>query len=98
MRTIPLVICLGASLICMNVRAQDTDGTKGDSVDPFRQLEETLPTPSETRLASGAPGPKYWQQQVDYNISVNLDDARQRLSGSETIEYHNNSPHQLDYL
>lgn len=29
--------------------------------DPFRQLEEILPTPSDTRTASGAPGHRYWQ-------------------------------------
>ena len=31
----------------------------------FAQLDDVLPTPSETRLATGAPGPKYWQQKVD---------------------------------
>ena len=66
--------------------------------DPFRQLDEILPTPGETRLASGAPGPKYWQQKVDYDIQVTLDDARQRLVGDETITYHNRSPHELSYL
>ena len=32
--------------------------------DPFRQLDEILPTPTETRLASGKPGPQYWQQRT----------------------------------
>ena len=98
MRNILPVICLAASLMCTSVRSQEVGGTQGDSTDPFRQLDEALPTPSESRLASGAPGPTYWQQQVDYDISVSLDDARQRLTGAETITYHNNSPHQLDYL
>ncbi|MCA9218605.1 MAG: hypothetical protein KDB27_36300, partial [Planctomycetales bacterium] len=49
-------------------------------------------------MASGAPGPKYWQQQVDYKISVTLDDQRRRLTGTETVTYHNKSPHQLPYL
>lgn len=66
--------------------------------DPFRQLDELLPTPGETRLASGAPGPGYWQQRVDYDIKVSLDDERQRLTGSETITYHNKSPHELKFL
>ena len=66
--------------------------------DPFRQLDEILPTPSETRLASGKPGPKYWQQRADYQIDVTLDDVRQRLTGKETITYHNRSPHRLNYL
>lgn len=66
--------------------------------DPFRQLDEILPTPTEVRLASGKPGPKYWQQRADYEISVTLDDQRRRLTGKETITYHNRSPHQLNYL
>ena len=66
--------------------------------DPFRQIHELLPTPNESRLASGAPGPNYWQQKVDYDIKVSLDDTKQQLKGSETIFYRNNSPHALKYL
>ncbi len=66
--------------------------------DPFRQIHELLPSPNESRLASGAPGPKYWQQRVDYNIQVHLDDEKQILVGSEKINYRNNSPHELKYL
>jgi len=64
----------------------------------FKQLGEELPTPTEVRLASGAPGPEYWQQQVDYTIDVTLDDVKKRLIGSERIRYQNNSPHELKYL
>ncbi|MEO1334541.1 MAG: aminopeptidase, partial [Myxococcota bacterium] len=67
-------------------------------VDAFRQLEEILPTPDERRLASGRPGPRYWQQRADYRIDVELDDRRQRVKATETIRYHNNSPHALSYL
>ena len=34
----------------------------------FEQLAGILPTPNEYRTASGAPGPKYWQQRCDYDI------------------------------
>lgn len=68
------------------------------SSEKFRQLEEVLPTANEFRTASGAPGSKYWQQKVDYIIDVELDDANQSISGSETITYHNHSPHHLKYL
>ena len=68
------------------------------NVDPFRQLDEILPTPNAQRTASGAPGPGYWQQRVDYTIDVVLDDARQRLRGSERITYYNRSPDTLRYL
>jgi hypothetical protein len=67
-------------------------------VDRFRQLEELLPTPNAYRTASGAPGHAYWQQRADYDIDVTLDDETQRITGSETITYHNVSPDTLAYL
>lgn len=72
--------------------------SKSVSSDKFRQLDETLPTPNVYRTASGAPGNRYWQQRVDYRIDVELDDANQRITGSETITYHNLSPDTLTYL
>lgn len=57
-----------------------------------------LPTPTEVRLGSGAPGPDYWQQRVDYRIDARLDAVAQRLDADMTVTYHNNSPHTLDYL
>lgn len=64
----------------------------------FEALGTMLPTPNEYRTASGAPGPKYWQQKCDYDITCNLDEDKQVLTGSETISYSNNSPDQLTYL
>ena len=66
--------------------------------DPFKQLDDLLPTPDEQRRASGAPGPGYWQQQADYVIDVELDEAKNRIIGSETITYHINSKDTLEYL
>lgn len=66
--------------------------------DPFRQLDELWPTPNSIRRASGAPGPDYWQQKVDYVIKASIDQEQQILTGSETITYHNNSPDQLTFL
>ena len=66
--------------------------------DKFRQLDEILPTPNQARTASGAPGPQYWQQRVDYDISVEIDDEKQRIIGEESITYTNNSPDALTYL
>ncbi len=47
----------------------------GSGAKSFKQLEELLPTPSEVRLASGAPGPEYWQQTADYEIEAQLFDS-----------------------
>ena len=64
----------------------------------FEQLGEMLPTPTEVRLASGAPGPDYWQQEANYRIKVELDEKNHRIQGSETIDYINHSPHTLNYI
>ncbi|MBO34744.1 MAG: hypothetical protein CMO64_00920, partial [Verrucomicrobiales bacterium] len=47
--------------------------------DPFKQLDDVWPTPDAMRRASGAPGPGYWQQQADYVIDVELDEAKNRI-------------------
>ncbi len=74
------------------------ENSKYGQTDDFRQLEEALPTPNQTRTASGAPGPEYWQQQADYVIDVTLDDERQRILGMEKVTYFNRSPDTLTYL
>jgi len=64
----------------------------------FEQLGTILPTPNEYRTASGAPGPKYWQQRADYDIKATLDEKKLLLTGAETVTYYNNSPDVLTYL
>ncbi len=51
---------------------------------------------NEYRTASGKPGPKYWQNEADYEIEVQLDTTAHILSGKVTIEYLNNSPESLE--
>ncbi len=63
----------------------------------FRAIEE-WPDPNDVRTASGSPGPRYWQQRVDYSIRASLDTAAHRLTGVERVTYHNNSPDALPYL
>ncbi len=79
---------------------QPTTGVikKFNQQDKFRQLEEILPTPNIFRTASGAPGPGYWQQKVDYEIDVRLDDEKQHIHGSEKITYANKSKDTLRYI
>jgi hypothetical protein len=64
----------------------------------FAQLGQELPTPNEYRNAAGAPGHNYYQQKADYKIEAKIDDAKQTLTGEETITYTNNSPDKLEYL
>ena len=48
-----------------------------------------------TRLRSGAPGPKYWQQWADYRLEADLNPVSKRLTGKAAIRYHNRSPDTL---
>ena len=64
----------------------------------FRQLKDVLATPNNQHTASGAPGKEYTQQKVDYNMDIILNDDKQRITGNETITYHNNSVDELSYL
>jgi hypothetical protein len=68
------------------------------NINKFRQLYQEFSTPNQYRSASGAPGPKYYQQRADYKMDIRLDDADHHIYGSETITYTNNSPDVLDYL
>jgi peptidase M1-like protein len=64
----------------------------------WAQAPLPLPAPNEYRTGSGRPGPRYWQQRVDYRITATLDTTRRQLRGRETIHYSNNSPDTLSYL
>lgn len=48
-----------------------------------------------TRSTDGYPGPEYWQNHADYSIDVTVDTATDRLSGTATITYFNESPDSL---
>ncbi|AWB56465.1 M1 family metallopeptidase [Colwellia sp. Arc7-D] len=90
---------INTALLCLCIAVSGIAVAKSSiNDDKFRQLEENLPTPNTYRTASGAPGHQYWQQEVDYKIDITLDDEKQTLSGSETIDYTNNSPDTLRYL
>ncbi len=64
----------------------------------FEQLDYLMQDPNEYRTASGAPGPKYWQQRADYDINVDINEEANVLTGSETVTYFNNSPDILTYI
>lgn len=89
-----LVMMFAASVAAQDINNNPTSnhGNK------FEQLGTILPTPNEYRTASGAPGPRYWQQRADYDIKCELDEVNLKLTGKETIVYFNNSPDQLGYL
>ena len=58
------MLMASATLFAQNINnnAGSNHGNK------FEQMGANFPTPNEYRTASGAPGPKYWQQRCDYDI------------------------------
>ncbi|MDN3549737.1 M1 family metallopeptidase [Mucilaginibacter aquaedulcis] len=89
---------LSCTLLTTAAFAQYDNNPGSNHGNRFEQLGTMVSTPNEYRSASGAPGPKYWQQKADYDISATLNDDKQRLDGVETINYTNNSPDPLTYL
>ncbi|MCB9876882.1 MAG: M1 family metallopeptidase [Planctomycetes bacterium] len=97
-----VLFCLGLSVVAAALPAQRGrdeyarhPGQRPD-VTIFSELD--LPAPNRTRTGAGAPGPDYWQQQVDYRIDVELLPDERLVRGKEHVVYHNNSPERLTYL
>src|SRR5260221_675547 len=72
----------------------DATGVGATSI--FAPLE--LAAPNVYRSASGAPGPKYWQNRADYDIKASLDTGTKTLRGSLRFRYTNNSPDSLRFI
>ena len=89
-----IITCFGSLTFAQNI--QNNPGSNHGN--KFEQLGSIMPTPNEYRTASGAPGPKYWQQRCDYDIKCELDEKNLVLNGTETVIYFNNSPNTLTYL
>lgn len=92
MRISQFLSLLVFTFITSGLFSQSNHGNK------FEQLGTVLPQANNMRGIDGAPGPDYWQQQVNYNIKCTLDVNEQQLHGEETIVYINNSPNTLRYL
>lgn len=81
-----------------SVQAQTPTPSTQKANTRFEQLGPILPTPNTFRTASGAPGKDYFQNRADYDIKATLDDTQQKITGSETVTYHNNSSDALPYI
>jgi hypothetical protein len=92
--TLLIFVCFGITVSGQNIY-NNPNSNHGNK---FEQMGAGLPTPNEYRTASGAPGPKYWQQRCDYDIKCELDEKNLKLNGSETVTYFNNSPNELTFL
>ena len=93
-----ILLCSLLLVLTVAMQAQIQNNAGSNHGNKFEQMGTILATPNEQRTASGSPGPKYWQQRVDYDIKCDLDEANNKLTGSETITYFNNSPETLSYF
>ena len=53
---------------------------------------------SDTRAANGEPGPQYWQNRADYQLTAHLNDKTNEIAGTEVLTYTNNSPQKMDFI
>ena len=85
--------------LCFSSMAQQSGSLSGkyDAHAAFNPLFYTQ-NGNEYRSANGYPGPKYWQNKVDYVIAANLDETANKVTGTVTITYKNNSPDRLPFL
>ncbi|MFN5020054.1 MAG: M1 family metallopeptidase [bacterium] len=93
-----IFIALLLSLSVIAGQAQPLRNAGSNHGNRFEQLDYLLQDPNEYRTASGAPGPKYWQQRADYDINVDINEEANVLTGAETVTYFNNSPDILTYI
>ncbi len=68
MKKILLLLLSGISVLAAKSQMQSNPGS--NHANRFEELNYLLSTPNAYRTASGAPGPQYWQQRADYDISV----------------------------
>jgi predicted secreted protein len=93
-----IILLFVSCLFLVPAKAQEIKKENPPWQGKFEQLDQMLPTPNEYRTGSGSPGPRYWQQQADYVIDVELNDEARTIHGTETVTYFNNSPDNLKYL
>ncbi|MFM1964154.1 MAG: hypothetical protein RLZZ172_2999, partial [Bacteroidota bacterium] len=77
--------------------AQDQQGSKYDPNVLFNPVFYSS-YGNNIRTGNGEPGNGYWQNRADYQIKAELNDSLNRVSGSVTMTYTNNSPHNLAFL
>ncbi|MDR6943063.1 M1 family metallopeptidase [Mucilaginibacter pocheonensis] len=91
------------AVLTLNVQAQQTKINPNDTTSNYNPAAAFSPQfysekGNEFHAANGNPGLKYWQNRANYTLNVKLDTVSKTISGTETIDYINNSPDELQYL
>ncbi len=92
-----LACCLLVNAIASFSQQADSFATNYYPHDLFGPLFYP-PANNTTRSADGTPGPAYWQNKADYNITALLNDVTNEITASATITYKNNSQQSLPYV
>lgn len=92
------LVLFGLSGMAQEAENQGSQTSADQTLNIFSKMTREFATPNQFRTASGSPGPAYYQNEADYKMDIKLDDRNQRLTGRETITYHNNSPDALEFL
>src|SRR5689334_20215870 len=58
----------------------------------------SLPPGNIYRSGSGAPGPRYWQNEASYDLKATIDTGAKTLRGTLRFRYTNNSPDTLRFI
>ena len=88
-------------LLFSAITLQAQEETKINSkYDPYALFAPNfyITTGTISRAANGEPNIGYWQNKVDYQINVSLNDVTNKITGSVIVTYKNNSPHALPFL
>ena len=98
------VLCFAViATACSTPKPQTSPVPAGSTAWPERAVRRDIPIGPQmrralaagTRDSSGAPGPRYWRQKVDYRIEATIDPSNNQLRGSERITLHNTTPDTL---
>src|SRR5215469_13728059 len=103
MRILPGFLALTTLLLAQQTWAQQSAPPSPNGTGTYDPHEAFAPIfypayGDDIRTASGAPGPKYWQNSADYKIDASLDDENKSLTGTVLITYKNNSPQELPFV
>jgi len=74
--------------------APPTNYNYNDAFAPFFYTQNG----NDVRASDGAPGPKYWQNRADYQLSATLNEDSNEITGTEILTYTNNSPQRLGFI
>ncbi len=93
-------VMLTASIYAQRRRAANPNDTIASNYNPQELFSPGFYAEkgNEFHAPDGSPGPKYWQNRVDYQLNAEIDTAAKILSATENISYTNNSPGALPYL